>query len=256
MLKWQSKIAVITGANSGNGLSILKKLAENGLVAVGLDLKTDQIDKLATENKQIKISSHVCDVTKNESVMTAFKFVDTLGGVDVLVNSAGIGGSSGLLDYNKPLTDVSKIIDVNLTGVISCTQQAFKSMNTRDAYGYIVNINSILGHKIPKLKKMHYSSYPATKFAITALTETVQQELANMKNGKVRVTSLSPGFVKTNIFESSGMPKEHVAALYKAEPTLTADDIADAVIYLLSTPYTVNVTELSIQATARDSPKK
>ena len=44
MFKWQSKIAVITGANSGNGLSILKKLAENGLVAVGLDLKTDQID--------------------------------------------------------------------------------------------------------------------------------------------------------------------------------------------------------------------
>lgn len=62
--------------------------------------------------------------------------------------------------------------------------------------------------------------------------------------------------MKTNIFESSGMPKEHVAALYKAEPTLTADDIADAVIYLLSTPYTVNVTELSIQATARDAPKK
>lgn len=120
--------------------------------------------------------------------MEAFKFMDTLGGVDVLVNNAGIGGSSGLLDYNQPLTAVSKIIDVNLTAVISCTQQAFKSMNNRDAYGYIVNINSILGHKIPRLKKMHYSSYPATKFAITALSETVQQELANMKNGKVRVT--------------------------------------------------------------------
>lgn len=62
--------------------------------------------------------------------------------------------------------------------------------------------------------------------------------------------------MKTNIFESAGMAKEHIAALYKAEPTLTADDIADAVIYLLSTPYSINVTELSIQATARDSPKK
>lgn len=52
------------------------------------------------------------------------------------------------------------------------------------------------------------------------------------------------------------MAKEHVAALYKAEPTLTADDIADAILYLLSTPYTVNVTELTIQATARDAQKK
>lgn len=112
-----------------------------------------------------------------------------LGGVDVLVNNAGILKNIDLLDEREnALEELQKIIDVNVTGVLRCTRAAFKSMTLHGDYGYIVNINSILGHKVEYLGDLKHSMYTPTKHALTAITEVLRQELFRMKNVKVRVS--------------------------------------------------------------------
>ncbi|CAO1391470.1 unnamed protein product [Diamesa hyperborea] len=250
MEKWQAKVAVVTGGNAGNGFAILRKLAESGLIVVAFDLITDAVDTLAVELKDCKIYAHLCDVTSDNSVETAFKWVEeNLGGCDILVNNAGISKNIGVLEYEKSMIELSQVIEVNFTGVVRCTRQAFKSMKTRNDYGYIININSILGHNIMKVHGFKMSVYAGTKHAITALTKTIRQELKEMQSAKIRITSLSPGIVRTNILKSAGFTKEVEEAVFDAEPSLEPDDIADTVIYLLSTPYSVNVTELTVRPT-------
>jgi NADP+-dependent farnesol dehydrogenase len=90
MEKWNKSVAVITGANYGNGFATLKKLAESGITVVGLDIVTDAIETLKKE-KNLKVHAIKCDVTKDDQTETAFKWVEqTLGGVDILINNAGI----------------------------------------------------------------------------------------------------------------------------------------------------------------------
>lgn len=144
---------------------------------------------LAEELKDCKIYGYVCDVTSDDSVETAFNWVEeNLGGCDILVNNAGISKNIGVLEYDKPMLELSKVIEVNFTGVVRCTRQAFKSMKTHNDYGYIININSILGHNVLKVHGFKMSVYAGTKHAITALTKTIRQELKEMQSGKIRIT--------------------------------------------------------------------
>jgi NAD(P)-dependent dehydrogenase (short-subunit alcohol dehydrogenase family) len=141
MDKWQNKVAVVTGANSGLGLAVLRKLAQSGLKAVGFDIEVDQIEKLKDELKGVQVFERVCDVTKDESVEAAFEWAEkTLGGVDILVNSARTFRNIGVLDYEQPVRELAYNIDVDYTGAVRCSRLAFKSMETRDTYGYIINV--------------------------------------------------------------------------------------------------------------------
>lgn len=159
------------------------------MTAVGFDIRTDQIDKLKREMKDSKIYSMICDVTKDESTEAAFKWVeDTLGGVDVLVNNAGMLKSIGILEHNKPMSELAMNVDLNFTAVVRCSRLAFKSMEARNVYGYIINMNSVYGHYIAPISLMQIGVYAATKHAITATSETMRRELIKMRNSKVRVT--------------------------------------------------------------------
>lgn len=112
-----------------------------------------------------------------------------LGGVDVLVNNAGILKNIDILDEQEnALTELQKIIDVNITGVLRCTRAAYASIKLHGDYGYIININSILGHKVEYFGDLKHSMYTPSKHALTAITEVLRQELFRMKNVKVRVS--------------------------------------------------------------------
>lgn len=252
MEKWIGKVAIVTGANSGIGFGILKKFADAGLIAVGFDINIDNIEKFKSENKSLKVHSKICDVTKDEVTEAAFKWVENqFGGVDVLVNNAGTMKGFGILDHSKPMSELTFNVDLNFTGLIRCSRLAFKSMETRGAYGYIININSIFGHAIPLDGTFQVGVYPGTKFAITASTEVMRLELNLMKNRKVRVTSLSPGSVNTNILNICGITQERKKALLDA-PHLNPEDIADSILYLLSIPYHVSIHEITVRATGSD----
>ncbi|KAJ3651610.1 hypothetical protein Zmor_017639 [Zophobas morio] len=110
--------------------------------------------------------------------------------------------------------------------------------------GHIVHINSIAGHKVINVNAM--SVYPASKFAVTALTETLRQEL-NHLGLKIKVTSISPGFVETEMTVLNKNMTPEREELFRAIPFLKSEDIADGVVYVLSTPEHVQVHELTIK---------
>lgn len=157
----------------------------------------------------------------------------------------------GLLDEGDEVTDeLKKIIDVNLTGTVLCSRAALPLMKSRD-FGYVININSINGHFVPfpTDNLVSYNTYAPSKYGITAFNEVLRQELANSEwKNKIRCTSVSPGEVKTDMVEASGF-KGKVDDYFATVPILLPEDIAEAVVYILSTPPRVNVTELTIRPT-------
>lgn len=146
--------------------------------------------------------------------------------------------------------ELKKIVDVNLMGTVYCTRAAFRTMKNREL-GYIININSITGHFIPFPTDdvASYNTYAASKHGVTATNEVIRQELAcsEYKN-KIRVSSLSPGEVKTDMMRESGF-QGSVDEYFASVRLLYPEDIAEGVIYVLSTPLRVNVTELTIRPT-------
>jgi NADP-dependent 3-hydroxy acid dehydrogenase YdfG len=107
----------------------------------------------------------------------------------------------------------------------------------------VINVSSIFDSIIPYPNPS--SIYPATKYAVKAFTEIIRQELIVENNDKIRVSNLSPGIVKTEIGHAAG--RENADEHYKTRAHLEAKDISEGVLYLLSTPYNVNVTQITIK---------
>ena len=249
MEKWIESIAIITGGNSGNGFGIMKKFAEAGITVVSLDIKTETIEKFRLENKSLKVHSLVCDVTDDTAVKKSFKWVEeNFGGVDILVNNAGLVRNRQILNLDQPMSDLAFNIDLNFTAYVRCARMAFESMQARNSYGYIININSIFGHSVPMASGIMFNVYPGTKYAITATTEIIRQELATMNNRKVRVASVSPGLVDTNFFIAAEVPQGVKNSLFMS-PHLTPSDIAETVAILLTMPFHISINELTVRAT-------
>lgn len=146
--------------------------------------------------------------------------------------------------------DLKNIVDVNLMGLVYCTRAAFESMKRRE-FGYIININSTTGHFVPFPTDdvPSYNVYAGSKHGVTATSEVLRQELiCSEYKDKIRVTSISPGEVKTDMIEASGF-QGSVDEYFSSVPLLLPEDIATGVVYVLSTPFRVNVTELTIRPT-------
>ncbi|XP_055536148.1 farnesol dehydrogenase-like [Wyeomyia smithii] len=238
MERWQGKVAVVTGASSGIGASTAKTLAEAGMIVVGLARRVERMEALKgelAEDIRHRLNVAKCDVTKEKEIVNAFKWIeDTFGGVDVLINNAGVFRKTKLIEADN--TDkLREVLDTNVMGLVLCTREAFQSMKKRSVDGHVIHINSIAGHNasLPTV-----NIYGASKFAVTAITETMRQEFRT-EGTKVRVTSISPGAVLTEI-----LPEEMIR---QGVPMLEAKDIADAIVYVLGTPPRVQVHELTIK---------
>lgn len=253
MEKWQGKVAVVTGGNSGIGLAILKKLAQSGLKTVGFDIEVDNIEKLKDELKNVQIFEKVCDVTKDESVEAAFEWAEkALGGVDILVNTARTYRNVGVLEYGKPVRELSYNIDVDFIGSVRCSRLAYKSMETRDTYGYIINVNANFSNLLTPLKDIELGVYSGACSALATTSNVMRYELNRLKNRKVRVSNLNLGVVKnTNIFKTARLSSDAENALY-VNPVLEPSDIEETVGFLLALPYGVNVSDMTVRATGAD----
>ncbi|XP_023724005.1 farnesol dehydrogenase-like [Cryptotermes secundus] len=243
MERWSGRVAVVTGASAGIGAAIAEELVKKGLKVVGLARRVERVEENAKllRSEPGKLHPLKCDVSKESDVKEAFKWVKSnLGVVDILVNNAGVCDFNNLTD--GPPEKWRNIIDINVLGLSMCTREAIQSMREKAVDdGHIININSVLGHGTPFAAFM----YAASKHAVTALTEGLRRELVQQKS-KIRVTSISPGAVKTEIAEASGVPKE-ILEQYKDNPIMEAKDIADSVMYVLGTPPHVQIHELIIK---------
>ncbi|XP_073948516.1 farnesol dehydrogenase-like [Choristoneura fumiferana] len=246
MERWAGKTAVVTGAGSGIGAGVAAALAAAGMRVVAVDRKEEAA--ITEALNQLKCTSNVtarqCDVSDLSQLGETFRWLDQHhGGVSVLVSSAGMLLPGQITDVGlNPLDEevLCQTLDVNTTAVVMCAKHAVACMKRHGIDGHIININSLAGHYIPFNSDMNV--YSASKYAITAFTQALKQELAHFKS-KIKVTSISPGAV------SSNMASKMLDVLDKdrnARPALKPADIAHAVLYALSTPPNVNVNELTI----------
>ncbi|XP_044736521.1 farnesol dehydrogenase-like [Chrysoperla carnea] len=245
MDKWANKVVVVTGASSGIGYGIAKRLTKYGLQVIGLARRVERIQKLASElaNESGKLHPIKCDITNDNQVTEIFNNIKKqFGGIDVLINNAGcVTKNETLLEGSMEVH--RNLIETNILALTHCTQLAVKSMIERNIYGQVINLNSIYGHIIPIAKPIP-NLYPASKFAVTAISETLRQELYFLNNTKIKVASLSPGYVDTEIVRTEeGEVNPFLADL----EFLNVDDIVEGVVFILSLPNHVQVNELTLR---------
>lgn len=246
MERWAGRVAVVTGASGGIGACLAQELVKKGLNVVGLARRVEKVQELSGSLKTApgKLYAVKCDVTKEADVKEAFKWVKSnLGGVDILINNAGGDSANTLID--GPIENWKSIFDLNVLALSICTKEAIQSMRDRKVDdGHIVHINSTLGHAVPPAE-MGFSMYSSSKHAVTALTEGLRRELINLKS-KIRVTSISPGPVKTDFLISSGSKILTPETLYSTIPHLFPKDVVEAVLFVLGSPPHVQVHEMTI----------
>ncbi|XP_064555861.1 farnesol dehydrogenase [Drosophila montana] len=241
MERWQGRVAVVTGASSGIGAAVAKDLVRAGLVVVGLARRVERIEALKEqlpEELQSQLHAVKCDVADEASVAAAFDWIEEhLDGIDILVNNAGLLYSGQVLTMQ--LDQLQHVLQVNLMGVVHCTQRAFRSMQQRDVAGHVVLINSLTGHHIihpPSEELQCLNMYPVSKHGISALLEIFRQELNGLKT-QIKVTSISPGVTNTEILPGD----------YNNLPMLQPEDISAGIMYALGTPPHVQVHQLTIK---------
>lgn len=202
MERWVNRVAVVTGASSGIGAAITKDLVKAGLIVVGLARRKERIDEIRDsldETEQERLYVYRCDVSDLEAVNMAFDWIEeTLGGVDVMINNAGMIRTGQLL--NTDVAILQQTLQTNLMAMVYCTQRAFQSMRKRNVKdGHVILINSILGHTVinpPPGSMSELNIYPPTKFAITALTEILRQEFRDLDT-QIKITVR--GFFEVNL---------------------------------------------------------
>ncbi|KAJ3630071.1 hypothetical protein Zmor_027103 [Zophobas morio] len=245
MDRWVGKVAIVTGASSGIGAAIADALVEKGLIVLGVARRSEHIEERAKQlsDKNGKLHAIKADLTKEEDILTVFKWAkDNLGPVHILINNAGTAAYTNLTDGK--IEDWKTVFDLNVLALSIATREAVKIMKKNKINGQIVHVNSVLGHQVLSFPGL--SVYPASKFAVTALTETLRQEL-NHQGLKIKITSVSPGLVESELTTlNTKQSPERKAAIEKMS-ILKSEDIANGVVYVLSTPEHVQIHELTIR---------
>lgn len=178
------KLVVITGASSGIGMELAKKFSNLGYPTLLLARRKEEMEKLKLKNS----INESCDITNIENVEKTIKKAEEIyGKTDLLINCAGIMllGNATAQNYQE----WNQMIDVNIKGILTTTQQVLKHMVERNQ-GTIINISSIAGHKTFD----NHAIYCGTKFAVSAITESIRKEISS---SNVRMITISPGVVET-----------------------------------------------------------
>ncbi|TWW76999.1 dehydrogenase/reductase SDR family member 11-like [Takifugu flavidus] len=249
MDRWRGRVALVTGASVGIGAAIAKELVRSGLKVVGCAREVDKIQKLSTECQHQGHSGVLipfkCDLSNEEEILAMFAAIKAeYGGVDVCINNAGLAHSEPLL--NGKTSGWKNMFDVNVLALCVCTREAYQSMKERKVDdGHIIHINSMSGHRVVPVADTHF--YSATKYAVTALTEGLRQELREA-NTLIRVTGISPGLVETEFaLRLYSHDPDKAAALSTQFKNLQAIDVANAVIYVLSSPPHVQIGDIQMR---------
>ncbi|MGD1861588.1 MAG: SDR family NAD(P)-dependent oxidoreductase [Leptolyngbyaceae cyanobacterium] len=242
-------VALVTGASSGIGAAIARKLAAQGY---RLAICARRRDRLAALQQELtangaEVLSQAADLRQEADILAVFAAIrQQWGGVDVLINNAGLGHKSPLMSGETKAW--REMLDVNVLALCICTREAVKDMQQRGDRGHIVHISSLSGHRVPGASGV----YAASKFAVRALTEALRQEL-RAANSAIRVSSVSPGFAETEFAEKYHRDPAKAAAIYSQFPVLQAADVANAVVYVLSQPDYVQVQDVLMRSTFQQS---
>jgi 3-oxoacyl-[acyl-carrier protein] reductase len=211
----QGKKVIITGGGRGIGRAVATALAAEG-VHVGLIGRTEEnVKTVADSLNEVKTAYAAADVSSLEDVTAAItKVKEELGGVDILINNAGIAKFGGFMDLDP--AEWKQMIDVNLMGVYNATRAVLPDLIEQKS-GDIINISSTAGQKGAPAT----SAYSASKFGVLGLTESLAMEV---RKHNIRVTALTPSTVATD------MAVENKLTDGNPEKVMQPEDIAEFIV--------------------------
>jgi NAD(P)-dependent dehydrogenase (short-subunit alcohol dehydrogenase family) len=236
------KIAVVTGAGRGVGRVTAITLAEKGWTVVVAGRDKSAIDAVAKESGGESVGI-VCDVSNPESVKSLFAEIKSkFGRIDLLFNNAGVVAPGVPLEDVK-IEDWQNVVNVNISGVFYCTQQAFALMKSQKPMGgRIINNGSISAH----IPRPNSSAYTASKHAVTGLTKTASLD---GRNFDIAVGQIDIGNANTDMAEQMRVGATQPDGSKLIEPTIDPQNVADAVVYMASLPLSANVPFITVMAT-------
>lgn len=241
------KIALVTGATSGIGKATALKLAEAGYSVI---ITGRRWHLLAELEKQLIQKSRVLalsfDVSNNNEVNHALdKLPEEWKNIEILVNNAGLAAGLSSIQ-NGDIEDWEKMIDTNVKGLLYVTKKIIPMMISHNR-GHIINIGSIAGKEVYPMGNV----YCATKFAVDALTKAMRIDLLEHN---IKVTGICPGMVETefSLVRFKGN-KENANNVYNGLDPLTAEDVADVILFAITRPPHVNLNDIVITPTAQAS---
>lgn len=184
-----NKVVAITGGSDGIGKALVDALISMGAKVATCGRNYDKLYNLQMENAQVLLHTVVADVSKEEDCRKFIEStIDTFGGIDILINNAGISMRALVEDAETEV--FRKVMDINFFGAVYCTKYALPSIISRK--GIVVGVSSIAGYRgLPGR-----SAYSASKFALQGWLEALRTE---MLDKDVHVMWVSPGFTTSNI---------------------------------------------------------
>jgi NADP-dependent 3-hydroxy acid dehydrogenase YdfG len=240
------QVALVTGASSGIGEATAVALAEAGAsVAIGAR-RTDRLDALAGRLRDggARVLQLELDVTDEQACADAVRRTrEELGGLDVLVNNAGVMLLGTILGADPE--DWRRMLHTNVLGLMYMTHAAIDGMVVQGS-GDVVNISSVAGRTAHKGAGV----YNASKWAVNAFSESLRQEVTGRG---VRISLVEPGAVATELSSHITQEEAREASRRMAENirTLQADDIARAILYVVSQPPHVAINEVLVRPTTQ-----
>ncbi|EPP23666.1 SDR family oxidoreductase [Vibrio fluvialis] len=233
------KLVVITGASSGIGEAIARRLSAEGHPLLLLARRVECLEALNLPNT---LCARV-DVTEQASFEAAIANAEAeFGPADALINNAGVM-LLGQID-TQDASEWKRMFDVNVLGLLNGMQAVLAPMKARNT-GTIINISSIAGKKtFPD-----HAAYCGTKFAVHAISENVREEVAA---SNVRVTTIAPGAVETELvphITSDAIKTGYDAWKQEMGGVLDADDVARAVVFAYQQPQNVCIREIALAPT-------
>ena len=241
------KVAAITGASSGIGEATAVAFAREGAAVALAARRKDRLDALAETingdgGRAVAFEADIGDEEQARGFVRGA--ADELGRLDVLVNNAGVmllGPVEGV-----DTEQWRRMVDANVLGLLYCTQEAMPLLRDSGA-GHIVNVSSVAG----RTANFGSAVYNLTMWGVVGFSEALRQEALN---SNIRVTAIEPGFVETELQGHNDHPMV-IEGIEKMREeigqALAAEDIARAILYVVSQPQHVNINEVLIRPTGQ-----
>lgn len=238
------RVALVTGASSGIGEGAALALAEAGAAVAVAARRADRLDALvrkieAAGGKALALPGDVVDEAVAKDIVA--RTVKHFGRLDVLVNSAGIIQAGGV--ENADTEQWRRVIEVNLLATLYTCSAAIGHMRAQGG-GDIINVSSVAGRRAAAA----FGPYSTSKFGLTGMTEGLRQEVG--KYG-IRVCLVEPGATTTEVADSITDPnyRQAMRAHVGKEGAMKPEDVAAAIVFVVSLPHRANVSELLIRPT-------
>ncbi len=243
----QNRIVLITGATSGIGEATARLLAKTKFKLILCGRREDRLKALQKELSALtEVTTLSFDVRDHSKVKTAIESLpDQWKAIDVLLNNAG--NAHGLAPIQSgSIEDWDAMMDINVKGLLYVSREVIPGMIERKS-GHIINLGSIAGKEVYP----NGNVYCASKFAVDALTRGMRMDLNPFG---IKVTSINPGLVETEFalvrFKGN---EEKAKTVYSGMQPLRGNDIADIILYVLSSPPHVVLADITVFPTAQGS---